>query len=139
MCECVCIYIHLHLLGLTLERSGFEIENCNFLTKFVLISSFILKLRARSICTIQVRIPKSKTGLCIPLIKIFKNLILDCNPKNLNPVPDFLQGLRSFCQISESRFCFRSPAWVFLSALAKEPSKMAMAGEDLDNACKQSA
>ena len=28
---------------------------------------------------------------------------------------------------------------MFLSALAKKPSKMAMAGEDLDNACKQSA
>ena len=58
---------------------------------------------------------------------------------NLNPVADFLQGLCSFCQISESRFCFRSPAWVFLSALAKKLSKMAMAGEDLDNACKKSA
>ena len=58
---------------------------------------------------------------------------------NLNPVPDFLQGLRSFCQICESRFCFRSPAWVFLTALAKKPSKMAMAGEDLDSASKQDA
>ena len=70
----MCIYIHLHLLGLTLERRGFEIENCNFLTKFVLISSFILKLiflfEAEDTCFLLISV---KFAAVLRKIKCLKN------------------------------------------------------------------